>query len=165
MAQRSPEVSGEVAGGNALRAVYPGCSSARLYTAAELAATGLGFAITRRDDAATTLSFRTVGPTPRWPRIEMTAAVAPQGSGARVVVGGRHMAGYRPQMADWHQANAIGLMFIDRLTSVLPGVAEPATEAPPAPSVVDQLESLADLRERGALTEEEFAAEKKKLLS
>jgi Short C-terminal domain len=34
----------------------------------------------------------------------------------------------------------------------------------PAPDSVDQLKELAELHEQGILTEEEFAAEKKKLL-
>jgi hypothetical protein len=37
--------------------------------------------------------------------------------------------------------------------------------APAGPSVVDQLTKLADLRDRGALTEAEFEAQKAKLLA
>jgi hypothetical protein len=37
--------------GNALHAAYPGCSDARLYTAAVAAATELGFVVAQRDDA------------------------------------------------------------------------------------------------------------------
>jgi hypothetical protein len=35
----------------------------------------------------------------------------------------------------------------------------------PAPSIVDQLKDLAGLKEQGILTEEEFAAQKAKILS
>ena len=44
---------------------------------------------------------------------------------------------------------------------------ETVDEAPPpgpAPDPVEQIKELAELREQGILTEEEFAAEKKKLL-
>jgi hypothetical protein len=46
---------------------------------------------------------------------------------------------------------------------------QPAQVAPPAPaaagpSVVDQLKDLADLKNQGILTEEEFAAQKAKIL-
>jgi Short C-terminal domain len=46
---------------------------------------------------------------------------------------------------------------------------EQAPSRPPAPSepafdAVEQLKELSELREQGILTEEEFAAEKKKLL-
>ncbi len=46
--------------------------------------------------------------------------------------------------------------------------APPAQAAPPAPapegSVIDQLKELGDLKAQGILTEEEFAAQKAKLL-
>ena len=46
-------------------------------------------------------------------------------------------------------------------------VAQPVYEAPPPPQVdvVDQIRELADLRNQGILTEEEFAAQKAKLLA
>ena len=40
----------------------------------------------------------------------------------------------------------------------------PAPEAAPATDVVTQLKSLAELRDQGILTEEEFAAQKAKIL-
>ena len=51
-------------------------------------------------------------------------------------------------------------------TSALPTTPPVPTAPPPAtqPSRTDQLERLVALRDRGALTEEEFAAEKAKLL-
>jgi Short C-terminal domain len=162
--EEKPKVPRELAGGNSLAAVYPGCSDARLYAAAVHAATGLGFAITNRDDAATTLSFRTGSATRSWPGQEMTAAIHPQGDAARVVVGGRPTTGYRLQMADWHQAKSVGLMFLKRLTAALPQVPEPARNDSSGPSRASQLRSLADLRDRGFLTEDEFAAAKEKLL-
>jgi hypothetical protein len=67
-------------------------------------------------------------------------------------------------MADWHQANALGLMFLDRVKSDLPGIREPVA-ATPGSSTLDQLKSLAELRNRGALTEDEFEAEKRRLLA
>jgi hypothetical protein len=42
--------------------------------------------------------------------------------------------------------------------------APPAAAAAPAPSMIDQLGELTTLHERGALTDEEFAAAKAKLL-
>ncbi len=43
----------------------------------------------------------------------------------------------------------------------------PAAAAPaaPAPSMIDQLKELGELKEQGILTEDEFAAQKAKLLS
>ncbi len=94
----------------------------------------------------------------------MTATISAQGDPAGVLVGAKRVGGYRLALADWHQAKAIGLMFLDRVTSVLPTVTEPATPAA-SRSGVDDLASLTDLRDRGLLTEEEFAVATKKLLS
>jgi hypothetical protein len=45
-----------------------------------------------------------------------------------------------------------------------PQYAEPAPAAAPAADPVDQLKQLAQLKEQGILTEEEFAAQKAKIL-
>lgn len=107
-----------------------------------------------------TVSFRIGTPTASWPGQEMTATIHPEGDAAQLVVGGAANASYRLGMIDWHQAKAVGLMFLDRVRSVLPSV----PEREPGVSVPDRLESLADLRDRGLLTEEEFDAAKQKLL-
>jgi Short C-terminal domain len=163
MAPDGRPIPPELAGGNALKTVYRECSTARLYAAAVDTVMELGCAITSRDDAAMRISFRT-NPVRPWPGIELTAAIHPQDAGAQIVIGGRHVTGYRLGMADWHQANALGLMFLDRLKSELPGIPEPAASATPDPSRLDQLKSLAELRDSGALTEDEFEAEKKRVL-
>jgi phosphoglycolate phosphatase-like HAD superfamily hydrolase len=43
--------------------------------------------------------------------------------------------------------------------------AAPAPAAPPASSTIDQLKELGELKAQGILTEEEFAAQKAKLLA
>jgi len=163
MAPDGTPTSREFAGGNALTTVYPGCSAARLYAAAVHTAMELGCSITSRDDAAMRISFRT-NPVRPWPGVELTAAIHPHGEGAQVVVGGTHITGYQLGMADWHQANALGLMFLSRLKSELPAIPEPAPAAGASSSTIDQLKSLVELRDRGLLTEDEFEAEKKRLL-
>jgi hypothetical protein len=50
------------------------------------------------------------------------------------------------------------------LKSNLPGIPEPTAGTTGKPSTIDQLKSLAELRERGVLTEVEFEAEKKRVL-
>jgi hypothetical protein len=163
MAPHGRPIPPEFAGGNALATVYPDCSAARLYAAVVHTAMGLGCAITTRDDAAMRIAFRT-NPVRPWPGIELTAVIHPQGSGAQVVVGGRHVTGWRLGMADWHQANALGLMFLDRLKAELPAIPEPAAAVTTNPLRVDQLKSMAELRNRGVLTDDEFEAEKRRLL-
>jgi Short C-terminal domain len=155
----------ELAGGNALAAAYPGCSTARLYAGAVRAVSELGFDLIGRDDAATTLTFRTPGPTPAWPGIEMTAAISQVGDAARLVIGGNRFSGYQRQAVAYQGAKDIAIIFLDRLNVVLPTVAEPATDVPAPASRFDQLRSLAELRDRGLLTEGEFEAEKTRLLA
>ena len=46
-----------------------------------------------------------------------------------------------------------------------PPPAAPAAPAPPAESMLDQLKELGELKAQGILTEEEFAAQKAKLLN
>jgi hypothetical protein len=152
------------AGGNSVEAVYPACSVAKLQAAAVRAATELGFSITARNDGAGSLFFHVRGFTGSWPGEEMAAVISPHGDGAQIVVGGRRTRAYRLELADWHAAKALSLMFLDRVTAVLPTVAEPRPSAPVTPAIPDQLKALADLRDRGLLTEDEFSSAKQKLL-
>ena len=45
-----------------------------------------------------------------------------------------------------------------------PAYAEPAPAPPPAPDPIEQLAKLGELRDKGVLTDEEFAQQKAKLL-
>jgi hypothetical protein len=46
-----------------------------------------------------------------------------------------------------------------------PAPPAPAAAAPPAPDPIEQLKQLAELRSQGILTDEEFAAQKAKVLA
>jgi hypothetical protein len=60
---------------------------------------------------------------------------------------------------------AIGRVVAKRGADAVPEKETPEAPAPePAADPSEQLKELAELREQGILTEEEFAAEKKKLL-
>jgi hypothetical protein len=160
-AQGNTGVPRELAGGNSLAAVYPGCSAARLYDATVRTVGELGFVVTERDDANGVLSFRPMGPTASWPIEQMTAAIHQQGDAARIIVGGQRTRGFRLEMANWHQAKSLALMFLERLAPVLNSTPEPA--APASRSTADRLAALTELRDRGFLTEEEFAVERARL--
>jgi hypothetical protein len=59
--------------------------------------------------------------------------------------------------------------YVHQMTPGMPGTPYAAPAPPPAPAappldLADQLRKLADLRDAGVLTEEEFAAQKVKLL-
>lgn len=154
----------EFGGGNALQAVYPDCSAARLYAAAVRTVMQLGFPITARDDARMIVTFHPHGPTASWPVDEMTAVIHPKGDAAQVLIGGAPTVGYRMEMIDWNQAQRVSLMFLQRLASVFPHVPESEPNVPSGRSVTEQLQSLADLRDQGLLTEDEFTQAKKLLL-
>jgi len=149
--------------GDSLHVAFPGSSPVRLYLAAVRTLDELGFPITGRDDGRTWLRFRTGVPTPGWPTQEITATIIPTEDGAQVIVGGRRLAGYGPAVANWHQAKSEELIFLDRLTSMVPRVADPAPPVPPA-SPEEKLKSLTEMRDQGVLTEDEFATAKDKLL-
>ena len=127
--------------------------------------TELGYSLIDQNPEATTLTFRAPGPTPTWPGTEMTVAISDARGAARLVIGGNPFSGYERQAVAYRGARDIGIILLERLRVVLPSVAEPAPETVAAPpSRVDQLQSLADLRDRGALTDAEFDVEKKRLL-
>jgi hypothetical protein len=98
---------------------YPTCDAARVYAAAFEAVSTLGSFITARDDAATTLGFRPATPTGSWPHEQMTATVLAEGSGARIVFSGAPSSGAWLQMGQWREGQAIALMVLDRMKSVL----------------------------------------------
>ena len=64
--------------------------------------------------------------------------------------------------ANWQETSGLD----DRTYSLVKVAALIALDAPPAqgPSMIDQLNQLNELRQQGALTDEEFAAAKAKLL-
>jgi putative oligomerization/nucleic acid binding protein len=83
---------------------------------------------------------------------------------AAVVGGGAYMAGKRTaqRRADQEYQDTAQDQGIDNPEQQNPAPAVPA-QAPP--SMADQLNQLADLRNQGALSESEFAAAKAKLLN
>lgn len=148
--------------GNELTGVYESCSVARLYAAAVRTAAELHFPM-RRDDARTTLSFVLGGANTAWPSQQFTAVVQADGDGARIVLNARPT-GYRMLMADWHQAKAVSILYMDRLSTVLAEARETDATAPPRPTMAEQLRSLADLHERGLLSDDEFTVAKERVL-
>jgi hypothetical protein len=162
--ENEPAAAPHHAPGNALTEDYSGCSAARVFAAAIRAAAELGFPIAARDDTRTTFTFVLGRPNTAWPGQAFITSVIPEADGARIVVNAKPT-GYRLLMADWHQAKAVGILFLQRVSSVLEGERETAPDAPPPASLKEQLESLADLRDRGFLSEEEFGVAKERLLA
>jgi hypothetical protein len=90
------------------------------------------------------------------PRLLRTVARTAAIAGTATAVSGRVQ---RRQANKWSQQEA----------AQAPSEAAPApvaaAPAAPAPSMIDQLKELGELKEQGILTEDEFAAQKAKLLA
>jgi len=90
------------------------------------------------------------------PRLLRTVARTAAIAGTATAVSGRVQ---RRQANKWSQQEA----------AQAPPEAAPAqvaaAPAAPAPSMIDQLKELGELKEQGVLTEDEFAAQKAKLLA
>jgi hypothetical protein len=86
-----------------------------------------------------------------------TAAVA---GTATAVSGGVR----RRQEARWARQESQQYAEAPPQPQAAPAPAAPAPAAAAAPSMIDQLKELGELKEQGILTEEEFAAQKAKLL-
>jgi Short C-terminal domain len=161
----SPAISVE---SRSVQATVPNCSAARLYAAAIRTVTEMGYSIINSDSQSLTVSFRTGMSMRSWQGQDMTATMFDQQSGAaKIVVGGRRAtAGRGVQVFDWGEARSIAYRYLERVVPLSKTLEEPmerTTSDAPA-STADQLERIVSLFEKGVLTNEEFAAAKKKLL-
>ena len=91
-----------------------------------------------------------------------TAVVA--GTASAVAGGVRRRQNQRWADKDQQAADAAAYEQQQAQAQAPPQQAPPPQEAPSQDSVVDQLEKLAKLKEQGVLTDEEFAAQKAKIL-
>jgi hypothetical protein len=87
------------------------------------------------------------------PRLLRTVARTAAIAGTATAVSGRVQ---RRQANKWSQQEA---------AQAPPEAAPAPVAAAPAPSMIDQLKELGELKEQGILTEDEFAAQKAKLLA
>ena len=71
----------------------------------------------------------------------------------------------RRQANRWSQQNEPQYTEQPQYSEPTPQYVQPAPPPPPAPDPIEQLTKLAALKDQGILTEEEFAAQKAKILS
>jgi hypothetical protein len=152
-------------GNKAVGAVYSDCSADRLYFATLRAVTELGYSVTHSDRASATLGFRTGLSWKSWQGQEMTATVVAEApTSAKVLIGGKRVVrGRQFQVADWGEAQSIACKLIAELTPLVAATPEPTIGA--MTSVAEELERLAQLHHQGALTDDEFATAKNRLLT
>ena len=89
--------------------------------------------------------------------------------GGSIAKGGSALTGGGSQVFAWGEKDKLSKKFLDSLERVLPNipVITPVVGGArlAAASVAEEIKSLFDLKEAGALTDEEFATAKSKLLS
>jgi hypothetical protein len=163
----SPSSAGH-SGVDALRAEFADCAAATVFDAALRASQELGFAIISDNPADGTLVVRSSIPVttaagPVGPELLIT--VSPADGGAQVVIAPVGAGGYGLELARNHQLKSTALMFLDRVSAVLPSLAEHSRASTEHRSTACDLAVLTELLQRGLLTQDEFAAEKQRLLS
>jgi len=85
---------------------------------------------------------------------------------AAAVGGGAYVAGKRRAQSQEREAGQEArLDQLEQQPAAPPPAAAPAAPAAPAPDMIEQLRQLGELRTQGVLTEEEFAAQKARLLA
>jgi Short C-terminal domain len=146
-----------------------GASAGRLYAALLRAVSELGYSISHSDATDRTVSFNTGLSMKSWGGQNMTATVFPLAEGdSKIVVGGRRHQN-SPQVFDWGEKGKITGKLLEAIDRALPETPEPAqptapTGAASSGSTADELQRLGELKAQGVLTDDEFNAEKARIL-
>lgn len=139
----------------------------RLYDAALKAAASLGYSVSYTDNDSLILSFKTGMSMRSWSGQAMSASIFAEGNGAKLLLtGGLAKKGTvvtGGQLVSWGEKGAITRRFLETVDRVLPETPEAASSV--RGGAADELERLADLHSKGALSDDEFAAAKARALS
>lgn len=147
-------------------------SPKRTFEAARIAVANLGFSVLHSDAVGLVVSFNTGRSWSSWAGQDLTASVFADGSRSRVVVGGSLATRGNPfgggsQLGSWGEKGRLSTKFLDEIGAQLPSIPEPSrvSEGEAQGSTLsEELKRLADLRDAGVLSEDEFVAAKSKLL-
>jgi hypothetical protein len=101
---------------------------------------------------------------------DVTAVAQPHDEGTILRVGGGLAKGGSPfgggsQMFAWGELGRVVNRFYDAFEQALPTVDEPTSQQVGGVSAADEIARLAELHEKGALTDAEFSSAKRRLLS
>lgn len=145
-------------------------SAERLWIACVQAVGLLGFNVIHSDKDSGQLSFNTGRSMSSWAGQDLTATVINPGSGSQLVMGGSLAKGGNPlgggsQIGSWGEKGRLISKYAEKVTEILPGIAEPEAASAAPTSAADELAKLAQLRDSGVLTADEFEAQKAKLLA
>lgn len=109
-----------------------------------------------------------------WGGQDLTATVAASGAGTVMTMGGSLARGGNPfgggsQVVAWGEKGKLIKKFAQKVRDTLPSIPEPSIEvsgqAPKATTLSDELAKLAQLRDSGVLSADEFETAKKRLLN
>lgn len=157
-------------GGKTQTFTFNDASGARLWSGCVQAVGLLGYNLIHSDKDSGQLSFNTGRSMSSWAGQDLTATVIAQDPGSQLVMGGSLAKGGNPlgggsQIGSWGEKGRLINRFAEKVAEILPGVAEPDGASAGSGSTADELAKLAQLRDSGVLTADEFDAEKAKLLS
>lgn len=146
-------------------------SGGRVWAAALQVVSQLGYTVVHTDGVARVLSFNTGRSMSSWAGQDLSMTLVPDGhAGTVMTVGGSLGKGGNPfgggQAFAWGEKGRLIDKFAATVKEIVPRIAEPQAPAPAGgASVADELAKLASLRDSGVLSEDEFAAQKARLLS
>ncbi len=147
-------------------------SAGRVWVALVTAIGELGFTTLSSDKTSGLLSFNTGRSMKSWAGQDLNATVLSTGEGqSRIVIGGtiaRTQAFGGSQLASWGEKKKLAVKVLDRVRESLPSIPEAADDATAHDNGVGigtELAHLASLHQSGAISDEEFASAKRRLLS
>lgn len=149
-------------------------SPGRVFSACKHAVALLGYTVISSDESGRMIAFNTGRSMRTWAGQDLQATVLAYGKGSRVVVGGtiaRRGGIASAQQIAWGEKAALSNTFLIKVAELLPSIPEsaitrsPVVSGAPPLNRMGQLEKASELRDKGLLTEEEFQAEKSRILN
>ncbi|MGH3328348.1 MAG: DUF6458 family protein [Streptomycetales bacterium] len=143
----------------------------RVYRAALDAVADLGYQVLEVRPEAGVLTFTGTTSGRSWGALELTATVRGGGDGSTTVTMGRHAMARGGALGgrggSWGEEKAVAERFLARLADALTVIARTEVHArgDVRADIAAQLAQLSDLRERGALTDDEFQSAKRRLMA
>lgn len=156
-------------GGKTVQFAFDDVSVDRVWGAALQAVAKLGYTILHSDSGSRVLSFNTGRSMSSWAGQDLGMTLFDDGQRTIMSMGGSLGKGGNPfgggsQVFAWGEKGRLIDQFAATVQEIVPSIPETSRPASGAISVADELAKLASLRDSGALTDDEFGAQKARLL-
>lgn len=165
------QLRSRVMAGKSVQFSFKEASADRVWEAALQAVARSGYSIQHSDATSRVLSFNTGRSMSSWAGQDLSMTLVADGSGGTMMsMGGSLGKGGNPfgggQAIAWGEKGRLIDKFAVTVKEILPRIPDRAAPqpSPVGGSVADELAKLASLRDSGVITEDEFAAQKAKLL-